>query len=236
MRKDRNKALNLRLSGKSYNEITKILDVPKSTLSGWFSGLELSEKSRKKILERVRKKSLEGLLKRNKNQTALAIKRKIDIRSRASKEIDSISKKNLFFIGITLYWAEGYKRPIIKNGRELTYHSVSLTNSDPDLIKVYLRFLKEICSVPENKINADIRIFKHQNADNLLKYWEKTTGIKKEKFGKVYYGISKSSLGKRPFNRLQYGTIQIRVNDTKLFHRIMGWINGLKKFGNLKHQ
>jgi len=230
MRKDKNKALKLRLSGKSYNEITKILGIPKSTLSGWFSGLELSEESKKRILERVRKKSLEGLLKRNKNQTALAIKRNTNIQSKASKEIDSISKKNLLFIGTTLYWAEGYKRPIIRNGREVTYHSVSLTNSDPDLIKIYLRFLKEICKVPENKINADIRIFEHQNADNLLKYWEKITGIKKEKFGKIYYGVSKSSLGKRPFNRLQYGTIQIRVNDTKLFHQIMGWVEGIKKF------
>jgi len=230
MRKDKNKALKLRLSGKSYNEITKILGIPKSTLSGWFSGLELSEESKKRILERARKKSLEGLLKRNKNQTALAIKRKIDIQSRASKEIDSISKKNLLLIGTTLYWSEGYKRPIIRNGREATYHSVSLTNSDPDLIKIYLRFLKEICKVPENKINADIRIFEHQNVDNLLKYWEKITGIKKEKFGKIYYGVSKSSLGKRPFNRLPYGTIQIRVNETKLFHQIMGWIEGIKKF------
>ncbi|MEK9154798.1 MAG: hypothetical protein AAB596_01910 [Patescibacteria group bacterium] len=230
MRNDRNEALKLRLSGKSYSEITKILSIPKSTLSGWFSGLELSEKNKEKILEKARKKSLEGLLKRNKNQTALAIKRKIDIQSKAVKEIDSISKKNLLFVGITLYWAEGYKRSIFKNGRELTHHPVSLTNSDPDLIKIYLRFLREVCNIPENKINADIRIFEHQNADNLLKYWGEITGIKKEKFGKVYYGISKSSLGKKPFNRLQYGTIQIRVNDTKFFHRIMGWIEGIKKF------
>lgn len=233
MRKDKLKAFKLRLNGKSYTEINKILKVPKSTLSGWFSDLELSERAKEKILKRARKKSLEGLLKRNKNQTILAIKRKTDIQSKASKEINSISKKNLLFIGIALYWAEGYKRSIIKNGRELTHHPVSLTNSDADLIKIYLRFLKEICNVSEDKISADIRIFEHQNTDKLLKYWEEITGIKKEKFGKVYYEISKSSLDKRPFNRLQYGTIQIRVNNTKLFHRIMGWISGLKKFEKL---
>lgn len=230
MRNDRSKALKLRLSGKSYSEIKKTLGVPKSTLSGWFSGLELSEKNKKRILKRARQKSLAGLLKRNKNQTTLAIKRKLNIQSEAAKEIKNLSKENLLFIGVSLYWAEGYKRPIMKNGRELTCHSVGLTNSDSDLVKIYLRFLREICHVSEDKINADIRIFEHQNTNNLLNYWGEITGIKKEKFGKVYYGISKSSLGKRPFNRLQYGTIQIRVNDTKLFHKIMGWINGLKKF------
>jgi len=229
-RKDKTIALKLRLSGKSYSEITEALGVPKSTLSGWFSQLELSEKARSRILKRTKQKSLEGLLKRNKNQTKLALKRKLTIQLKAAREIKNISHQNLLFIGISLYWAEGYKRPIIKNSREATYHPVSLTNSDPELIKIYLRFLREICGVPEGRIKADIRIFEHQNEDYLLNFWSKITGIKKEKFGKVYYGISKSSLNKRPFNRLQYGTIQVRVNDTKLFHRIMGWIEGIKKF------
>lgn len=230
MRRDKNQALKLRLNGKSYSEITKLLGAPKSTLSGWFFNLELSGKVKNKIFERTRQKSLEGLLKRNKNQTTLARKRKLEIQTEATREIKNISQQNLLFIGASLYWAEGYKRPIVKNGREVTHHPVSLTNSDPELIKIYLRFLREICSVPEDRINADIRIFEHQNEDYLLNFWSKITGIKKEKFGKVYYGISKSSLNKRPFNRLQYGTIQIRVNNTKLFHRIMGWIEGIKKF------
>lgn len=234
MRSDKEKALKLRLSGKSYNEINKLLSVPKSTLSGWFSNLELSDEAKKKIFKRTRRKSFEGLLKRNKNQRTLAIKRKISIQSESAKEIRNINKDNLLILGAALYWAEGYKRPIVKNGRELTHHPVSLTNSDPDLIRIYLRFLREVCDVPEDRISADIRIFEHQNPNNLINYWRKITGIKKEKFGKVYYGVSKSSLGKRPFNRLQYGTIQIRVNDTKLFHRIMGLIEGIKKFKNSK--
>lgn len=228
MRTDRNKALKLRLSGKSYTDIKNSLGVPKSTLSGWFSNLQISEIARKKIEKRTRQKSLAGLLKRNKNQTALAIKRKIEIRKGAREEIKSVSQQNLFFLGLALYWAEGYKRPHRKNGRELTHHSVSLTNSDPDLIKVFLKFLREICLVPEERIKPDIRIFQHQNEDFLLNYWANITKIPREKFGKTYYGVSKSSLGKRPFNILPYGTIQIRVNDTKLFHKIMGWIEGLK--------
>ena len=203
--------------------------MPKSTLSGWFSHLELSEKAKNRILKRTKKKSLEGLLKRNKNQTVEALKRKIKIQNQASREIKNISQENLFLMGIIIYWTEGYKRAIIKNGREVSYHSVSLTNSDPDLIEIYLKFIREICKIPENKIKADLRIFQHQNENNLINYWAKITKIKKENFGKTYYGVSKSSLGKRPFNRLPYGVIQIRINNTELFHRIIGWINGLRK-------
>ena len=62
-----------------------------------------------------------------------------------------------------------------------------------------------------------------------LHIWQKITGLPEKNFGKIYYGISKSSQGKRPFTRLPYGTILIRVNSTNLFHRIMGWIEGLSE-------
>ncbi|MCL4391864.1 helix-turn-helix domain-containing protein [Patescibacteria group bacterium] len=228
MRKDKEQALKLRLSGKSYAEISRELGIPKATLSDWFSQLILPPFAQQKIQKRTRERSLAGLLNRNKNQTALAIRRRDKTRSRAQKMIGNISRRELLLIGTALYWAEGYKRTKVKNGRELTHHPVSLTNSDPNLIKLFLRFLREICNVPETKIHADVRIYEHLNEKQLLEFWSRTTNIRKEKFSKFYYGISKSSLGKRPFNILPFGTIQIRVNDTKLFHTIMGWIEGLR--------
>ncbi len=229
MRTDRETALKLRLRGSSYTEIQRSLGVPKSTLSGWFSNLHLSDNLRQKILIHAQKKSTAALIQRNKNQTVLAVRRMIETRKLAAQEITPFTKETLLFLGVALYWAEGYKRPQVRNGRELTNHPVSLTNSDPNLVRVFLKFLRETCRVPEEKIHADIRIYEHQNAQNLQNYWSVVTNIREENFGKVYYGISKSSLGKRPYNRLPYGTIQIRVNDTKLFHRIIGWIEGMKK-------
>lgn len=229
MRKDKNQALKLRLSGKSYNEITRLLDVPKSTLSGWFANLELSKEAQERIQKRVYKGALQGLIKRNKNQTYLAVKRMRAIRAKSKQEIKSITQNELKLIGIALYWAEGYKRLLVRNGRELTHHPVALTNSDPNLIVMFLGFLREICQVPDEKITADIRIYEHMNERNLLKFWQKITGLPEKNFGKIYYGISKSSQGKRPFTRLPYGTILIRVNSTNLFHKIMGWVEGLSE-------
>lgn len=229
MRGDKQKALKLRLAGKSYSEISRHLGVPKSTLSGWFTDLELSDAAKKRIQKRVYDGSLRGLIKRNKNQTRLALQRKIFIQRASSGEIRKINKNELRLIGIALYWAEGYKRSIVRNGRELTHHPVALTNSDPKLVQIFLRFLREICGVQNEKITADIRIYEHMNEQNLLNFWLKATNLPKENFGKVYYGISKSSQGKRPFNRLPYGTVQIRVNSTNLFHKIIGWIEGLKQ-------
>ena len=37
-------------------------------------------------------------------------------------------------------------------------------------------------------------------------------------------------MGKRPFNRLPFGVIQVRISNTNLFHKIMGWIEGVRSF------
>ncbi len=229
MRNDKNQALKYRLQGKSYNEIQKLLGVPKSTLSGWFYGLQLSEQAKKRLADRVYAGSLNGLIKKNKQQTLLAVAKANNIRTEASKKIGALSKRELLILGTGLYWGEGYKRPIIKNGKVKSYHPVSLSNSDPLLIKIFLKFLRETCKTEEKKIRAGLRIYQHQNAEQLLQFWSKLTKIPTERFEKFYYGVSKSSLGKRPFNILPYGTIQIRVNDTSLYHTIMGWIEGLTK-------
>jgi hypothetical protein len=42
------------------------------------------------------------------------------------------------------------------------------------------------------------------------------------------YPSSTASSGKRPKNRLPYGTVRVIVSDTKLFHKLLGLIEGLK--------
>lgn len=227
MRNDKNQALKYRLQGKSYAEINKLLGVPKSTLSGWFKDVILNKAAQERLASRTREGAMRGLMKRNKQQTLIAVMNAKKLRRKFKKQITSLSKKELLILGVALYWGEGYKRPIIKNGIAKSYHPVSLSNSDPKLVMAFLKFLREICGVEEAKINAGLRIYQHQNPNKLLIFWSELTKIPKERFQKFYYGVSKSSLGKRPFNILPYGTIQIRVNDSKLFHQIMGWLEGI---------
>lgn len=229
MRKDRDKALGLRLEGKSYNEISAVLKVPKSTLSGWFGGLVLSSKAQERISKRVAESTLRGLIKRNKNQTHLAIQRMRTGRQEGCEEIGKISTEQLRLIGATLYWAEGYKRLKEVGGKTRTHHPVAISNADPILAKVFIRFLREICQVPDKEIRIEVRLYKHMNKEEIIKFWMCTLQLNMENFKNVYFGVSISSQGKRPFNRLPYGTIQIRVNNTVLFHKIMGWIEGIQK-------
>lgn len=229
MRNDKNQALQLRLRGKSYSEIKSILGIPKSTLAGWFTGLVLSDKVRRRLLQRSRAGAIEALLQRNINQTAAAQTRAAAAQKQSAQTIGKLTRRELLLIGTALYWAEGYKRPVVRNGRTRTYHAVSITNSDPLLVSVFVRFLRDCCRVPLQKIKASLRLYKHLNEKELIQFWHRTTGIPLDNFRKTYYGISSASKGQRPYNRLPYGVIQIVVADTKLFHTIIGYIEGIKK-------
>ena len=229
MRPDREIAFRLRLSGKSYSQIYRELGIPKSTLAGWFSGLVLSKKITEKIYSRGRKKAIEILLKRNHAQTAIAQNRALEIRRKAAQEIFSFSDRDLFILGVALYWAEGYKRPVVRNGKQVTSHAVSLTNSDPILVAAFIKFLRKICNIEQKEIKAGLRIFEHQNEKEIKEFWSKECSIPLKNFMKTYRGLSSASQRKRPFNQLPHGVIQIAVATTQLFHRLMGYIEGIKK-------
>lgn len=229
MRSDKFKAYKLRMTGRSYNEISKLLCISKSTLSNWFSNLELPEKAIGRLKERIKTASLRGLLARNKNQTYLAEARAKKTRREGEKLIRKLSKRELLLIGSALYWAEGYKKPVIKNGRPRTFHNVSLTNSDPELIAIFLRFLKEVCGVPEEKIIISIRTFEHQDKTYILDFWQKNSKIPYSNFRKVLQTVSISSQRKKSYNSLPYGVAQVSVSSTPLFHKIMGFISGIAK-------
>ncbi len=220
MRNDKILAYKMRMRGQSYAEISKGLGMSKSTLSTWFRHLTIPKEAQEKINNRSRAASINALLKINKLQTHRAEERVRISRTEHRKAIGTLSKRELLLLGSGLYWAEGYRRPIVRDGKARTHHPVSFTNSDPGMVKLFLRFLREICEVPEEKISADLRIYEHQNEAHLLDFWSKTTDISYSRLKKFYY--------KKSYDTLPYGTIQIRVNSTPLFHKIMGWIEGLQ--------
>jgi hypothetical protein len=225
----KSKAIEMRLQGNSYSAISQKLNIPKSTLSGWLSNIDLPENIFQEIRKAGREKALEALLKHNKNQTIIAVKRTQGIQKKSKTGIGSLSRRELLLMGSCLYWAEGYRRLQKRNGREVTHHSISLTNSDPDLIKVFLKFLREICSIHDSKIKLSLRIYPHQDENTIICFWSRVTDIPITQFTKTLCTISKSSSHQRPINRTPYGTLQVRVGDTKTFHKILGWIEGIKE-------
>lgn len=225
MREDKQKAIKLRKDGNSYNQISQLLKIPKSTLSYWFSDLEISQKAKNKILERVGKTSIALLVKRNKNQTVLARERALEIRYEAKKESYKLLKDPLFLVGVSLYWAEGYK----KGASGSKWKSFDFANSDPEMVRVMMKFIRKFLKSDDKRIKIQLLAHRNININETVNFWSKLTKIPKGQFIKTYNTVNKTSKNKRRGDSLTRGTVHIRINDVKLFFRSIGWIDGLKE-------
>ncbi len=134
----------------------------------------------------------------------------------------TLKEKELKIAGVFLYWAEGGKPS--NNHRNWT---VDLANSDPKMISLFLKFLREICRIKEEKLSVQLYCYADQNVEELKNYWTKITKIPKEKFIKPYVRQDFKLDGRK----MLYGLVHIRYCDKKLLFQIDSWINEYcKKF------
>jgi len=214
--------IKLRFKGKSYREIAKILGVSKNSVSRWCKNLRLPLAIQKIIEAKTRATRIQLVTyNRQKHQRVQAENKKI--RKKALKQIQPLSKRELLLIGAALYWAEGYKKQ-----EHYPTPRVSFVNSDPDMIRLFARFLRKTLRVPEEKFRLDLRVHPNINRKKAINFWSKVTNISSERFS-VSHQISRLSQGKRPKNSLPYGTLKLTINGRQKFYQIKGWIDGLIK-------
>lgn len=217
---ERSLAVQLRKRGKTYNEISELLGIPKSTLSGWFNGLKISETVKRRLWTNAKIKWAQSITDYNKKRALDILSKANETQQKISKEIGNLTERELMLVGIALYWAEGNKK---------NRWCVRFCNSDPAIITLMMRFFREICRVNEEKFRASVQIHPNISEEKAKIFWSKISDIPLSQFRKTLVAISKSSKLKRPFNTLPYGTMQINISDVNLTNCIKGWILGLSK-------
>jgi len=203
------KAIKLRKSGNSYSEILKEVNVSKSTLSLWLREIKLTPKQEKRLYVDLRQKNAYKLSKFNQQKR---IRKTSLIIEKARCEIELFLNNPLFLSGLMLYWAEGDKS-------EKT-EFVKITNSDPAMIKLMMRWFREICKIEEKKFRIALHIHELFCKKDIEKYWSKITSIPLNQFHKTQ--IKPTSLKHRK-NKLYNGTCVIRIGSRDLFRKIKGW-------------
>jgi len=215
------KAISLRKEGKSYSEILKILKIKsKGTLSLWFKNIELSDKSKKLLEKNNIIAHKHGLFKANNNRKVKIDKENDKAFKQGQGLIKSISLRELIIIGASLYWAEGYK------SEKTTNTPLDFCNSDPQMIIVYMKFIRKILKIPEEKIRAGIHIYESINSDEARDYWARITNLPKDRFF-IVIQISKNNKNKKWINKLPYGTLVIKINSRIQFNKVKGMIAGI---------
>jgi hypothetical protein len=207
---DRQKAIELRKQGKTYSEIKRELKISKSTLSGWLSKYPLTEEQLKIIKKRVQI---------NKDITVekcrLTKQRKKEERLRAiyeneKRKILPLSLKEFFFAGLFLYWGEGNKS---------AEGGISLSNSDPKMIRFFLFWLRHCLEVPPSKVKIYVHLYSDMDVNYELKYWSKELNIPLSQFTNPYIKKSKKAdIDQKGFG---HGTCNLIVNDVRKKEKMM---------------
>ena len=124
----------------------------------------------------------------------------------------------LHLIGSMLYWGEG-----AKNGK-----TMSFVNTDPYMLKLFMRFLREEFNIPDEKIR--IRILSHSTDEKewerIKQYWLELLNLPPETNAKVSLKIGTQSRK----NRYENGICSIEVYSTEIVQQIFGAIQEYANF------
>lgn len=216
--KAREKAIYLRkVEGLSLRQIASKLGVSKSSISGWVKSVKLNKKQTANLaMQNPASKNYKGVRVAAKINKERAANVRLNFQRVGREESHDF---NLHLAGCMLFWAEGSKR---KN-------SVIFTNTDLYMMRLFVRFLKEICLVDDTKILVTCRshILSQHSLEEVEMYWLKALGLKNSNLrkGSMEIRIPKSKRIKCP-----YGICSVHVHDTKLVQRIFG---SIKQYANI---
>ncbi len=129
----------------------------------------------------------------------------------------------LHVAGAMLYWAEGDKG---------SKNCARLSNSDPDLLALFVEFLRIHLEVPDEKLRVTCNLF----ADHLARqveieqFWLDLLGLPRSSLCKSFVNVYSKYSQKKRQNKLPYGTTRVSVSSTRVVQSIYGSIQEYGRF------
>jgi|SRR3989344_3084179 len=208
-------AIELRLQGKSYSKIKKELRVSKSSLSLWLRNYPLSARRLKRLTsgnekriesyrETMRKKREDRLEKVYTDEKKLWL---------------PLSKRELYLVGLFLYWGEGLKA---------SSSMVSISNSDPRVQRFFIYWLTKILRISKSKLRVRIHFYIDMNIKKETDFWSRQLKLPTKQFNKPY--IKKTTLKSLTYKGFGHGTCEITVGGVELKSKIMMGIKSISDY------
>ncbi len=206
-------ALKMRRKGLPYSVIKEKLSVSKSTLSVWLRDMPLSPER----INALRAKSPQRI-ERYRN----TMKKKRDMRlslvyEKAKQDIGTLTEREIFLAGLFLYWGEGSKTKRC---------TITLSNTDPNMIRFYLRWLQTV-QVSTEKIKVRLQLYTDMSVADELKYWQGITKLPRRNFRNPYFKkSSREHIHEKGFG---HGTCNVIVDNRDISEYILESLKVLGK-------
>ena len=196
--------------------ISAKLGVSKSTLSNWFRDRTFTPNV--EVLDRI----YHGPIKSAERSHNRKVKEINELLKAGAKELGSLSKRDLWLLGLGVYIGEGTK----------DHDIIRVINADPAVIRLSIRWFKEVVGLPEDNFAIRLHLYPDNNIQESIRFWQKETGLLHTNFQKVQidHRENKKFLKRK---KLPFGTAHITIKangnpvfGVKLFRRIKGWMHG----------
>lgn len=210
----REKARELRTQGLSYNEITAQLGVSKSSVSLWVRDLPCPKKFAYVHNERRQ----EGLRKYNE---ARAAQRAAESAASAA-EIGELTDREILIAGAIAYWCEGTKSKPYRHADRVVF-----MNSDPGLVRFFLRFL-EAAGVDRDDLILRVCIHENADAEAAQRFWVEATGVSPPQFRSPTLKRHNPKTVRMNVAGNYHGCLKVEVRrSAELYRKIEGWASGV---------
>ncbi|MGW3148932.1 MULTISPECIES: hypothetical protein [Streptomyces] len=207
----RAKARELRLQGWTYDRIEAELGCSRSSVSLWVRDLPKPE--RRAPAEQAK------LAARRRWEHELAVRDEERQRTKAAAlaAVGKLSDRELFLLGVGLYWAEGGKdKPYARR------ETVTFINSDPDMIHVFLAWL-DLLGIERERLRFSVMI--HETADiaGAEQYWADLVGADRTSFNKTTLKRHNPKTVRKNVGDAYRGCLVVKVlKGADLYRRIEG--------------
>lgn len=210
MRKDKNKAISLRKNGKSYTEIRAELGVSVATLSDWFHGQDWSHTLSKRLNDKYLASNKARIVRLDKIRGENLSRLYQEARDEARQEFQLLKNHPLFVVGVAIYWGEGDK---------VSTSGFRISNSDPSMIRVFRKFLVDVCNVDQKRIRASLLIYPDLIEEECKEFWIQNGGLQANNFTK-----STTIIGKHKKRKVQHGVCSLVFSSRFLKEKMLVWI------------
>jgi len=124
-------------------------------------------------------------------------------------------------MGLTIWWTEGTKAYKDKRWKNVWVSNVDVTNTNPEIIKIFLAFLRQDLQINEKRLKLQLQIHEGDDIEEFEKYWSELTNIPKDRFNKTIVRPKGNKTGKSK------GTCKIRYSDKATYDKLIQMLNKL---------
>lgn len=207
----RAKARELRLQGMTYDQIQVELGCSKGSISLWVRDLPKPERRRtREESSAIGRRGWEATLQRRDAERQAQ-------KQRAMDGVGAMTDRELFLLGVGLYWAEGTKSKPYR-----TQERVTFVNSDPGMIEVFLAWLR-LLRVDDDRLRFHVLIHETADVAGAERFWADLTGARTAAFGKTSIKKHIPKTNRKNVGENYHGCLAVRVlQSAELYRRIEG--------------